>query len=139
MRFRPAQRVFARCKLPCSASALPEHGGPDNNWRAAVESTLRSVPHPFGGQAGKLPVRGQVRVTQILIYSALMVNVRQIWRHEQQLAQKGQEVASFLSLCCFRLRTWFHTLNLQFPRFGSCADLDVSYFRRVLSRLSSSQ
>ncbi len=87
--------------------------GTGNNWRAAVESTVRSVTHPFGGQAGKLPVRGQVRVTQVLIYSALMVNLRRIWRHEQKLAQKGQEVASFLSLCCFRLRTWFHTPNLR--------------------------
>ena len=87
--------------------------GAGNNWRAAIESTVRSVTHPFGGQAGKVPVRGQIRVTQVLICSALMVNLRRIWRHERQLAQKGQEVASFLSLCRFRLRTWFHMLNLH--------------------------
>ena len=86
--------------------------GAGNNWRAAVESTVRSVTHPFGGQVGKLPVRGQVRVTQVLICSALMVNLRRIWRHEQQLAQKkSQEAASLLSRCCLRLRSWFHVLK----------------------------
>jgi hypothetical protein len=88
--------------------------GKGKNWRAAIESTVRSVTHPFGGQTGKLPVRGQIRVTQVLICSALMVNVRRIWRHEQQLAQnKSQEVASFLSRCCLRLRSWIHVLNFQ--------------------------
>jgi hypothetical protein len=88
--------------------------GKGNNWRAAIESTVRSVTHPFGGQTGKLPVRGQLRVTQVLICSALMVNVRRIWRHEQQLAQKkSQEAASLLSRCCLRLRSWVHMLKLH--------------------------
>jgi hypothetical protein len=88
--------------------------GKGKNWRAAIESTVRSVTHPFGGQTGKLPVRGQIRVTQVLIFSALMVNVRRIWRHEQQLAQnKSQEVASLLSRCCLRLRSWMHVLSLH--------------------------
>jgi hypothetical protein len=78
------------------------------------------VTHPFGGQAGKLPVRGQVRVTQVLICSALMVNLRRIWRHEQQLAKKkNQEAASLLSRCCLRLRSWVHTLKLH--RFSDFA------------------
>jgi hypothetical protein len=94
--------------------------GAGNNWRAAVESTVRSVTHPFGGQASKLPVRGQVRVTQVRICSALMVNLRRIWRHEQQLAQKkSQEAASSLSRCCLRLRSWFHMLKLH--RFSDFA------------------
>jgi hypothetical protein len=88
--------------------------GKGKNWRAAIESTVRSVTHPFGGQAGKLPVRGQIRVTQVLICSALMVNVRRIWRHEQQLAQnKSQEAASLLSRCCLRLRSWVHALSFH--------------------------
>jgi hypothetical protein len=88
--------------------------GKGNNWRAAIESTVRSVTHPFGGQTGKLPVRGQIRVAQVLICSALMVNVRRIWRHEQQLAQnKSQEAASLLSRCCLRLRSWVHMLSLH--------------------------
>jgi len=83
--------------------------GPGNNWRAAIESTVRRVADPFGGQAGKLPVRGQIRVTQVLICSALMVNVRRIWRHEQKLAQqKSQQVLSLLSRCRLRLRPLVH-------------------------------
>jgi hypothetical protein len=67
------------------------------------------VTHPFGGQAGKLPVRGQIRVSQVLICSGLMVNLRRIWRYEQQLArQKSQEVLSLLSRGWLRLRSSFH-------------------------------
>ena len=84
--------------------------GRGNNWRAAIESTVRSVTHPFGGQAGKLPVRGHIRVTQVLICSALMVNLRRIWRHEQELAQQeSQEVLSLLSRGWLRLISLFHT------------------------------
>ena len=98
--------------------------GAGNNWRAAIESTVRSVTHPFGGQAGKLPVRGQVRVTQVLICSALMVNLRRIWRHEAQLVQKkSQEAASLLSRRCLRLRSWFHMLKLH--RFSDFAPAPV--------------
>ena len=61
--------------------------GVGNNWRAAIESTVRSVTHPFGGQTGKLPVRGQIRVTQVLICSGLMVSLRRVWRYEQRLAK----------------------------------------------------
>lgn len=50
------------------------------NLRAAVEATVRSVKHPF--PAGKLPVRGQFRMTSIVIASAIHVNVRRIWRFQ---------------------------------------------------------
>jgi hypothetical protein len=81
---------------------------PGNNRRAAVESTVRSVTHPFGGRAGKLPVRGKSRVTQMIICSALMVNLRRIWRHERELAeQKAQDLLSLLSFCWQRPRSWF--------------------------------
>jgi hypothetical protein len=91
--------------------------GRGKNRRAAVESTVRSVMHPFGGQTGKLPVRGQIRVTQVVICSALMVNLRRIWRHEQALAaKKGQESLSFLSSCWQSLRSWFHRWHARrFP------------------------
>ncbi len=83
--------------------------GRGKNRRAAVESTVRSVTHPFGGQVGKLPVRGQVRVTQVILCSALMVNVRRIWRYEQTLAaKKVQESLSFLCRSWQLLRSWFH-------------------------------
>lgn len=50
------------------------------NLRAAVEATVRSVKHPF--PAGKLPVRGQFRMTCMVIASAIHVNVRRIWRYQ---------------------------------------------------------
>jgi len=53
-----------------------DHG---QNLRAAVEATVRSVKHSF--RAGKLPVRGQFRVTCLMIASAIHVNVRRICRY----------------------------------------------------------
>lgn len=50
------------------------------NLRAAVEATVRQVKHPF--PASKLPVRGQFRVTCMLIGSAIMSNIRRIQRYE---------------------------------------------------------
>ena len=50
------------------------------NLRSAVEATVRSVKHPFGN--GKLPVRGQIRVSMMLVASAAMTNVRRIWGYE---------------------------------------------------------
>jgi len=98
---------------------------PGNNRRAAIESTVRSVTHPFGGQAGKLPVRGKPRVTQMIICSVLMVNLRRIWRHERELAeQKGQDLLSLLSRCWLRQRSWFRVQSVRSARhFGhSCAE-----------------
>ena len=57
-----------------------EHQDHGQNLRAAVEATVRSVKHPF--RAGKLPVRGQFRMTSMVIASAIHVNVRRIWRHQ---------------------------------------------------------
>ncbi|MEW5873530.1 MAG: transposase [Chloroflexota bacterium] len=51
------------------------------NLRAAVESTVRSVKHPF--PAGKLPVRGRFRVTCLVIGSAAVTNVRRLHRFLQ--------------------------------------------------------
>jgi hypothetical protein len=77
----------------------------DHHLRPAVESTVRSVKHPFGD---KLPVRGQIRATMVVIASAMMVNLRRIWRFQAaQQAKSGgqvddQEQDSFLSL----LKNW---------------------------------
>ncbi len=49
-----------------------------SNVRAAVESTVRSLKHPF--PAGKLPVRGLFRMTCLIVASAAMTNVRRIQR-----------------------------------------------------------
>lgn len=61
-----------------------QHQQTGQNLRAAVESTVRSVKHPFVG--GKLPVRGQFRVACMVIGSAAVVNVRRLHR---LLLQRG--------------------------------------------------
>ena len=48
------------------------------NIRASVESTVRSVIHPFGGHFCKLPVRGKERIKTMTILGAAMVNIRRI-------------------------------------------------------------
>jgi len=54
-------------------------------------------------------MRGQIRVSQVLICSSLTVNLRRIWRYEQQLArQKSPEMLSSLSRGWLRLRSLFH-------------------------------
>lgn len=48
------------------------------NIRASVESTVRSVIHPFGGHLCKLPVRGAERIKTMVTLGAAMVNIRRI-------------------------------------------------------------
>ena len=76
------------------------HKGDGHNLRSAVEATMRSVKHAF--PAGKLPVRGQFRVTCMMIASAATTNVRRIQRYldaktkrenEQKKASNKQECA----------------------------------------------
>jgi len=43
-----------------------------------VESTVRSVIHPFGGHLCKLPVRGAERIKTMVTLAASMVNIRRI-------------------------------------------------------------
>lgn len=50
------------------------------NLRSAVEATVRSIKHPFGNH--KLPVRGHIRVSFMMVASAIMVNARRIWNYE---------------------------------------------------------
>jgi hypothetical protein len=76
--FRTAQR----------RKAYRAHRGDSHNLRAAVEATVRSVKHPF--PAGKLPVRGQFRVTCMAIASAATTNVRRIQRYLQAKTQAEQ-------------------------------------------------
>jgi hypothetical protein len=55
------------------------HKGDSHNLRSAVEANVRSVKHPF--PSGKMPVRGQFRVTSMVIASAATTNVRRIQRY----------------------------------------------------------
>ena len=74
------------------------HHEEGHNLRAAVESTVRQVKHPF--PANKLPVRGGFRVICMVIGSAITVNIRRIQRYlkartklecEQTKANREQE------------------------------------------------
>lgn len=60
------------------------------NLRAAAEATMRSIKHPFPN--GKVPVRGQPRVSMIMIGSAAMCNVRRIQRY-LEAKRKAQKEA----------------------------------------------
>jgi hypothetical protein len=72
-------------------SAEARASGP--NLRPAVEATVRSVKHPFGN--GKVPVRGQPRVSMVVLASAAMSNLRRIHRFlaekSAQEAEKGRQ------------------------------------------------
>ena len=46
--------------------------------RASIESTVRSVIHPFGGHLCKMRVRGKSRIKIMVVLSAAMVNIRRI-------------------------------------------------------------
>jgi len=52
------------------------------NLRSAVEATVRSVKHSFDD--GKVPVRGQPRVSMTVLASAAMSNLRRIHRYVVQ-------------------------------------------------------
>jgi len=74
------------------------HREEGRNLRAAVEATVRQIKHSF--PASKLPVHGKIRVTCMVIGSAMTTNVRRIQRYleakielenAQMKAQKEQE------------------------------------------------
>ena len=57
------------------------------NLRAAVEATVRCLKHPW--PSGKLPVRGIRRMTDLLVGSTAMTNIRRITRY--RLTKKMQQ------------------------------------------------
>lgn len=60
------------------------------NLRSAIEATVRSVKHAFDD--GKVPVRGQPRVSMTVLASAAMGNLRRIHRYVvQRMAQEAQK------------------------------------------------
>jgi hypothetical protein len=67
------------------------------NLRAAIEATVRQVKHPF--PASKLPVRGQFRVTCLVIGSALVSNIRRIQRYlEAKIKLENEQKKAQMSL-----------------------------------------
>ncbi|MCJ7436131.1 MAG: transposase [Anaerolineales bacterium] len=95
-----------------------------HNLRSAVEGTVRSVKHPF--PAGKLPVRGQFRVTCMAIASAATANVRRIHRYlmakmkQAQAAKSSQAAAVFAAAISFFvfLARWLRSRLAFSPIFG---------------------
>lgn len=94
------------------------------NLRAAVEASVRSLKHPF--PAGKLPVRGQFRVTCMTISSAATTNVRRIQRYlvakkkqaetEKWLQNKAEPTtldSVFLSVLCWLRSPLVFSSNLS--------------------------
>ena len=71
------------------------------NHMLAVEATMRSVKHPF--RNGKVPVRGNPRVSMVIIASAAMVNLRRIHRYqaakrkEMEALEQANRIAKNLS------------------------------------------
>jgi hypothetical protein len=71
----------------------------EHNLRAAVEATVRSLKHPF--PAGKLPVRGKFRMTCLMIASAILVNVRRIWKYQAPPERKEDQTPNGFSFGFF--------------------------------------
>ena len=108
LRFSKQQiNVARRRQLSAQARASGQ------NLRSAVESTVRSVKHPF--RNGKVPVRGQPRLRMLLIGSAAMSNVRRIFRYLNKPESQGKSqerspenpVFLFLSRCLHFFSTFF--------------------------------
>jgi hypothetical protein len=107
LRVSRRQIEVAQLRQACAAT---QRAGPPY-LRPAVEATVRSIKHPFRGQ---LPVRGQARVSMMVIASGFMVNLRRIWRYRQaereeaekrsRLEQQNSARGSFLSRCWVALR-----------------------------------
>ncbi len=100
------------------------HQGHSHNLRSAVEATVRSVKHPF--PAGKLPVRGQFRVTCMAIASAATTNVRRIQRYQIAKMKQAEAVislqseavpAAVVSFFVFSAR-WLRSRLAFSPNFG---------------------
>jgi len=97
------------------------------NPRAAVETTVRQVKHPFPNS--KLPVRGQFRVTCMIIGSAIMSNIRRIQQYrirkmtqesEKSSNQRGNDaqVSSLLSSFWKFLHYSFDPFLFEYRVFG---------------------
>ena len=84
LRFAQAQATVSQRRRR-SKARLKE----GQNLRAAVEATVRQVKHPF--PASKLPVRGQFRVTCMMIGSAVMSNIKRIQRYKAMKVTQNNE------------------------------------------------
>lgn len=88
--------------------------------RPAVEATVRAVKHPFGN--GKVPVRGKPRVGMLMIGSAAMNNVRQIFRYQRSRkatpSVQRQSVLSFFAARWTQLRACLRLVHPLRPAWA---------------------
>lgn len=113
LRFSAQQQRVAHRRQLCTQAK--ESG---QNLRAAVEATVRSIKHPL--RNGKVPVRGQPRVSMIIFGSTAMTNVRRICRYLQdknksESREKSQQLPSddlviHFSMCILHLFSTLRTL-----------------------------
>jgi len=79
---RTAERVLRfsqqEVELALRRQRSAEARASGQNLRSAIEATVRSIKHPFDD--GKVPVRGQPRVSMVMVGSAAMSNLRRIHR-----------------------------------------------------------
>jgi len=104
LRFSQQQvNIAHRCENQRQAKAS------GRNLRSAVEATVRSVKHPF--RNSKLPVRGQRRVSMMIVASAAMANVRRIWHCQvvKRAAENAQRVEQTAptQACSFAFRAFW--------------------------------
>jgi len=88
------------------------------NLRAAVESTIAALKHPF--RRDKLPVRGWFRVNSMIVCGCLMVNVRRLHRYltgpeplREVKAARAAVAKPLENLFFFVLRRLGQSLNLM--------------------------
>ena len=73
---------------------IAENKAAGRNLRVAIESTIGTLKHPYPDD--QLPVRGLGRVTDMMLASGLMLNVRRLWRY--LTAKHDQEAAAIQGL-----------------------------------------
>jgi hypothetical protein len=71
---------------------IAENKAAGHNLRAAIESTIGTLKHPYPDD--QLPVRGLGRVTDMMLASGLMVNVRRLWRYVTAKDEEGMEATA---------------------------------------------
>jgi len=137
LRFRPHDvEVALRRQRTADARASGQ------NLRAAVEATVRSLKHPFGDD--QVPVRGQPRVSIVMLGSAAMSNGRRIYRYLVRLAEaerakkaeekqsgQGQEVSgsSFCASFWGRLRIFLRPISRLVCLFQSAPAHGARFFQ----------
>lgn len=87
-----------------------------HNLRAAVEASVRSLKHPF--RNGKLPVRGNPRMSMMIIGSAAMSNLRRIHRYQvTKRTQLKKEIEAWEQANRTTKQLLASSLSLFFSRF----------------------